>query len=257
MSGPIHSFYPRYVLPVVPLLAIVLAYLIARGREGVLCRWSRLFTWLFLLLSIPLLIAGLLLAMADGDGLASISAILLTVMALVLAVAVFRSRSDTLLLLLCGSLLLLLPSLFLFAKPFALPDQGSQIAAKLEELRLLDGKRVAYLGKVHPAAKIRIATGPRLTLHELKSIDMERLATYDALVFLDERRPEGLLSGYSVTLASRSWSTLPVDRLLQARSMHEAAEILHRPDQIHYVAWRPTKLPTASDSTASAPRHSQ
>ena len=240
MSGPVKLFYPRYVLPVVPLFAILLAHVLTQVNVSIVLRWARVLVIIALLLSLPFLAGALLMALAGSDGMVLAATAVALLLSTAFAVSVFRTRILGSMVLLCASILLLLPSLYLFAKPFALPDQGSQVITKLKQLDLVEGKRIAYLGNTQPAAKIRIAAGPKLELHEVRRITAETLADFDAVIFMQERRPDdGQLSGFNIALAARSWSTPPLERLLAASSLDEAAQILRRPNQIHYVAWRP------------------
>ena len=240
MSGPVAVFYPRYLLPVIPLLAIAMAYVINHAESPVVRRWAGILAIFAVLLSLPFLGGGMMMALAQSEMVIFAVTAILSAIGIAAIVTAFRSHSAIAMISLFATILLLLPSLFLFARPFALPDQGTQVAAKLEKMSLLKGKRIAYLGEINPAAKIRIAAGPELELHEVSNLSEEQLNKFDAVVFLHKKKPENLLSGYEIQLAAKSWSTPPLEQLLAAGSLQQAAQILREPDQIHYVAFPKT-----------------
>jgi len=240
MSGPVAVFYPRYLLPVIPLLAVVMAYVINQAESPLVWRWAAILTIITVLLSLPFLGGGMMIALAQSEMVIFAATITLSAIGIATIVSAFRSHAVIAMIPLFTAILLLLPSLFLFARPFALPDQGTQVAAKLQQLNLLVGKRIAYLGEINPAAKIRIAAGPELELHEVKKPSQEQLNGFDAVVYLQSHKPEQLLSDYGIQMASQSWSSPPLEQLMAAESLTEAAQILSKPDQIHFVAFPQT-----------------
>ncbi|MBU0500714.1 MAG: glycosyltransferase family 39 protein [Gammaproteobacteria bacterium] len=238
MSVPVGAFFPRYVLPATPLVALLLAEALNRRSDERPAAWLTGAIYLMGIFLSLLLFGALLIRLAmDPDPLA------LAEMALALSVVLAllaqgRKCFDLSVTALAASLLMTPLALFLLAQPIVLPDQGSQIAARLEQLDLIGKGSIVYMGEPVPAAKIRIAAGPGLDLNELDQPTAEDVAQSQALILLEERAGSLDVSGMEVVPAGSSWSALPLDSLKKARSLEELRAALGHPDQRHFIAWR-------------------
>lgn len=238
MSVPVSDFYSRYVLPVTPLIVLLLAEALNRKKERSPADWARKFIPLLALVLTLLLLAALAIRMAlDADPLA-MGLIALALLMLLSIAATGGKGFDASITALAAIILMIPLALFLLVQPIALPDQGSQITAKLDQLGLIGRGRVLFLGEAKPAAKLRIAAGPRLDLRELDQPAPEDVARSPLLVLREDKMAGIDLSGMEVVLASASWSELPLSALGKARKLDDLREILKQPDQRHFIAWR-------------------
>ena len=240
MSAPVGLFYPRYVLPVLPLLAVLMAELLCRQQGSAPSTWIRWAVYLFLVVAVVILLSALALQVVINPIHWSVMAMaaLLLVAVITLPMAVrkgFESGVASL-----AAVVLMVPLAFFFlARPLAFPDEGAQIVEKLHEYELFEKGTVSYLGRRKAAAKIRIAAGPKLDMIEDDLLTLQRVADLSVIIFTKNKRPaENLLTGFTVIPASSSWSSFPSQSIRSASSWNEVRKIFKQPDRQHFIAYR-------------------
>jgi hypothetical protein len=168
VMGFTSKFSVRYVLLVSPLLAVLIADLLARAESRLVARWTRM-TLVGLLVLLGVLHCGVT-ATAIQIGMTALDLALvglLTLTFLGLAVCGLAGRRLHPAECLGLGIFLLVPLGFLAVRPFVLPDQGEQIARSLKELGYADGEAIGFVGRPPLASKVRVCTGGRVDLHEV------------------------------------------------------------------------------------------
>jgi 4-amino-4-deoxy-L-arabinose transferase-like glycosyltransferase len=216
MAGPVAKLHPRYLLPVIPLLAILLAYLLERLDPVVRLKSMRRLLVVVLvvifLLFVLAMASSVMLGM-DGWALAGGSA---AVVATVVLARMGRSPAEGTVVAALGSgMLLLVFTIFLLLRPVLLPDQGTQIAQRLETMGIIDKGVIGYYGSPKVAAKIRVAAAGNIRLDELKSGQSPR---GDEIALVLDRDKSGQLDAlrYRFVEASQTWRSLPAAALWRA-----------------------------------------
>lgn len=237
MMAEVVKFHARYMLPVLPLLAISLAIALDRTDERRLQRW--LDGALYVTLGINLLLLATLATLLYLlEGFVPVWQVLLIVLltGLIGFAGIVGSRTVGIATL-ASAVMLLFTTAFTLLKPALLPEEGEQIA---EALRLQGIEATEPVGGyVSPrvAAKIRVGSGGDIRIVE-RSID-DGLELGDAAVVLPERyrdRLEG--SGYVERAAIRTWDSLPRKGLWDARDETERERLRSENAEVYVIAVR-------------------
>jgi 4-amino-4-deoxy-L-arabinose transferase-like glycosyltransferase len=215
MTAMVSTFYERYLLPVIPVVAIGLAWLIPMEKTKSLTNWS----WIFILLN------GLVLIVAFVLNLVLSSSIyvflqwtigLIILIFLVIGIKTKRPRFP----ILGMAFIFLFYNLSLLSYPISIPHQGVQIKALIEEKKLPQGTEIAFVGHPHYSSKIRIGLGENYFMKDAK-LDMESEIPGDYDYFICDE-PKKILfdeKDYDIELASLNWDPKYISEMLEAISV--------------------------------------
>lgn len=234
MGALTSKFYERYLLPVAPVLALWLAWMLVRG--GGLERAKGLKIAAVLLLSLVTLLVGVnawILVTGSGDGL-SVVYVGLGVLFLGYGVWAFL-RSSVL-----PPKLLALSILFLFfqvtgiTRLISLPQQGSQVAKVVEEI-VVDGP-IGFAGNLHEGSKIRMSLGTAYDLIDLSREGWkEEAKNYCYLILEDRLLSEWDTLGYVVRVASTNLDSKAIPDFIRARSSAVREELWVKQGRSYYL----------------------
>ena len=244
MGALTSKFYERYLLPVAPVLALWLAWILVRG--GGLDRANGLKVAAVLLLSLVTLVVGVnawILVTESSVRLKSfvfseINWVFLTGSSEGLAVVyvglgvLFLGyglwtllRSAVL-----PPKLLALSILFLFfqvtgiTRLISLPHQGSQVATVVEELGV--DAPIGFVGSLHEGSKIRMSLGTSYDLVDLSREGWkEEAKNYNYLIMEDRLLSEWDTVGYRVLIASTHLDSKAIPDFIRASSSAEREEL--------------------------------
>jgi 4-amino-4-deoxy-L-arabinose transferase-like glycosyltransferase len=220
MGALTSKFYERYLLPVAPVLALWLAWILVRG--GGLDRPKGLKVAAVFLLSLLVLVVGVnawLLATGSGD---SWSLVYLALGILFLGYGVWAFLRSAVL----PPKLLALSILFLFfqvtgiTRLISLPHQGSQVAMVVEDVAV-DGP-IGFAGNLHEGSKIRVSLGPVYEVVDLSREGWKEEAKgYTYLILEDRLLAEWDTVGYVVRVAGTRLDSKAIPDFIQASSVAE------------------------------------
>jgi hypothetical protein len=216
MMGTVVNFYPRYALPVLPIVGVALADVLRRADAEVVGRRLRLALagGLVVLAAIALLAAGI-----NGLPDAGLQGLLLPLMVLVLGATLTvwarrRAWQDTAVAL--ALLVMLMPlAAYLALRHLALPDQGTQIARAVLAYPA-ESAETYYVGHPSLAARIRVCSRGKVGIHAGSAESPEEYRRFDYVVLPEEERPNLDLRGYRVERASTGTHRLPPRELARA-----------------------------------------
>ncbi len=224
MGALTSKFYERYLLPVAPVLALWLAWLLVRG--GGLERAKALKIAAVLLLSFLALVVGVnaWILVTGSSGWVSVGYGSLGVLFLGYGVWTLLGAS------VLPSKLLALSILFLFfqvtgiTRLISLPHQGSQAAAVVKELGV--GEPIGFAGNLHDGSKIRMSLGTAYDLVDLSREGWKGEAkNYTYLILEDRLLSEWDTVGYEVQVASTHLDSKAIPDFLRASSTAAREEI--------------------------------
>jgi len=226
MMGTVVNFYPRYALPVLPIVAVALADVLRRADAEVVARRLRLALagGLVVLTAIGLLAAGINGLLDMG-----LQGLLLPLMVLVLGAVLTawaRRRAWQDMAVALAAIVMLMPlTAYLALRHLALPDQGTQIARALLNH---PAQRAAayYVGHPSLAARIRVCSGGRLTIHSGSAERPDEYRRFDYVVLPEEERANLDLREYRVERASTGTHRLPPLQLARAAFQGRLADYL-------------------------------
>ena len=233
MGALTSKFYERYLLPVAPVLALWLAWILVRG--GGLDRAKGLKVAAVLLLSLVALVVGVnawLLFTGSGDGW---SFVYLALGVLFLGYGLWAFLRSAVL----PPKLLALSILFLFfqltgnTRLISLPHQGSQAAAVVEEIGV-DGP-IGFAGNLHEGSKIRMSLGTAYDLVDLSREGWkEEAKNYSYLILEDRLLSEWDTVGYRVHVASTHLDSKAIPDFIRASSSAAREELWVKQGRSYY-----------------------
>ena len=209
---------PRYLLPVMPAFAALLAAGIGALDGNGLPRTTRIARWLL----VPVAAAGLLLAVPEalillqiGSG-PALAGLLLGVALWLLAVRIGRRRPRSAPHLLAAMPVLAAALLALAMAPVVLPERGIPFVAGLAASKVPAGQW-AFVGDVHTASEIRLAAGTAKPIAEYRGVN-EALTAGSCLVLTTQpgvaRRLES--EGFAVEEIRGGWREIDPEELFRA-----------------------------------------
>ncbi len=233
MGALTSKFYERYLLPVAPVLALWLAWILVRG--GGLERPKGLKVAAVLLLSLVALVVGVnawLLFTGSGDGW---SFVYLALGVLFLGYGLWAFLRSAVL----PPKLLALSLLFLFfqvtgiTRLISLPHQGVQAAAVVEEMGV--GGPIGFAGNLHEGSKIRMSLGTSYDLVDLSREGWkEEAKNYSYLILEDRLLSEWDTVGYRVHVASTHLDSKAILDFIRASSSAAREELWVKQGRSYY-----------------------
>lgn len=233
MGALTSKFYERYLLPVAPVLALWLAWILVRG--GGLDRAKGLKIAAVFLLSLVVLVVGVnawLLGTGSGDGW---SYVYLALGFLFLGYGVWAFLRSVVL----PPKVLALSVLFLFfqvtgiTRLISLPHQGSQVAKVVEEMGV-EGP-IGFAGSLHEGSKIRMSLGTSYDLVDLSREGWkEEAKNYSYLILEDRLLSEWDTLGFRVSVASTHLDSKAIPDFIRACSLAEREELWVKQGKSYY-----------------------
>lgn len=215
MGALTSKFYERYLLPVMPVLALWLAWILVRG--GGLDRAKGLKIAAALLLSLVALLVGLN-AWFLGTGASggwSFAYVVLGILFLGYGVGTFFRHAVLPPKLLAISVLMLFFLVTGITRLISLPHQGEQANVKLQD-RALDAP-IGFVGNLHVGSKIRMSLGPGYQVVDLPKEKWKELApSYSYLIVEDKLLSDDDTVRYKQEALSQEWKSKAIPSLLLA-----------------------------------------
>lgn len=215
MTSMVSVFYERYLLPVLPVSAVALAWLIAQNPAGLKSKAIKWTSGVFLFLNLIVILTAIYLNL--GLGMFTFLTALGTLISMSLLFALFLAfkKSWQPATVLTTAILLMFFSLPLFTKVISLPDQGVQAAEHIQKKNLPNDSKIAFIGNLHTASKIRIGLGTDYSLVNLPKADYEEaLSNFDFLICDEDTRQNLNDADYKIEVASTNWNAKYIPDIL-------------------------------------------
>ncbi len=215
MTSMVSVFYERYLLPVLPLSAAALAWLIAQNPKGLKNKTIKWTSCVFLCLNLIVILTALYLNLGLGTFtfLTALGVMISTAILIALYISFKKSWQPATVL--TTAILLLFFSLSLFTKVISLPDQGVQTAKHIQSIGLPEGSKIAFIGNLHTSSKIRIALGTSYSLVNLSKVAyQDQLAAFDYLICDENTKQDLKTKDYKVEVASTNWNAKYIPDIL-------------------------------------------
>lgn len=215
MGAMTSKFYERYLLPVAPVLAVWLAWVLVRSEFEFRKKGLKLAAFIFLFLAGLILFGGIWLGI-KGDThwtvWVQISAASIIIGYLILLI----KREAKLPKVIAYTFLLIFFSLATVTYHISLPHQGTQVEAFIQNSRISSDSPIAFVGNLHAGSKIRMSLGPKFTLIDLpKSGWQMELIRYENLIIEDNLLDSVNISEFEVSQASVNWDSRQIPELLK------------------------------------------
>ncbi|MCS5491483.1 ArnT family glycosyltransferase [Algoriphagus limi] len=231
------KFYERYLLPVAPVLAVYLGWILVKGEFEIRKLGLKAAAIFFYLLNIILLAAGFYLALKGH--------FIWIRMALIVAVLVYVGKliwsNQKLPKAITYSYILIFLSYTLFTSLISFPHPGKQIQLELQEMYDLAPSEIGFRGNNHVASKIRISIYPKTRLTNLDKINWRnQLSEYDYLILEDEFYDSLDRENFIVQKQTVNWSSKAIPDLIKAFGKPQYDSILNASGKKFYLL-RPNK----------------
>jgi len=218
------KFYERYLLPVAPVLALWLAWILVRG--GGLDRAKGMKVAAVFLLLLDTLVVGVntWILVTGSSGALAVVYVVLGVFFLGYGLKTLLRSSVLSPKLLSLSILFLFFQVTSITRLISLPHQGVQAAAVVEEMGVAGP--IGFAGNLHDGSKIRMSLGTTYKLIDLSREGWkEEAKNYTYLILEDRLLAEWDTVGYEVRVASIHLDSKAIPDFLRASSLAERDEL--------------------------------
>lgn len=234
MGAMTSKFYERYLLPVAPVLAILLAWILVKADFESKGTGLKITSWFFLILNLIVLIFSLWLNFNLG-------AALLVWMQLGLATAILlylgrlTAQGIALPKVIAYGFMLLFFLVSTGTYQISLPDQGQQVKAFAEKEQIDPAEKIGFIGNLHTSSKIRIGLGTGFQMVDLPRYAFrEELKNYDRIIIQDNYLDSIDASGFQKKVASINWASRAIPDLLKNAGNPDFEQILEEKGQKYY-----------------------
>jgi 4-amino-4-deoxy-L-arabinose transferase-like glycosyltransferase len=207
MSGAVFKFYDRYLLPVIPLVALAFALIIAKTET----RFKISTAKVFIILNIIVVTVNILFwvfILTDGFLMAGS---ILGIFSLGLIYLLHRRKYRPELLI-SGGILLLWFNMHTLLFTLLMPNPGEQLVQSIQEVEDAGNKKVYVYGNIRTASNIRIHSGNRLDVVSMDTIYSLPAGANHILVFSRKEEPLLNLKNYQIKEGSEEWKRLPEEK---------------------------------------------
>lgn len=234
MGAMTSKFYERYLLPVAPVLAILLAWILVKADFESKRTGLKITSWFFLTLNSIVLIFSLWLNFNLGA-----SFLIWLQLGLALAILVYLGRLTTqgskLPKAIAYGFMLLFFLISTGTYQISLPDQGQQVKAFAAIEQIDPTRKIGFIGNLHTSSKIRIGLGTDFQMIDLPRYGFrDELANYDRLIIEDRYLDSIDASGFQKKVASINWASRAIPDLLKNAGNSDFKKILEEKGQKYY-----------------------
>lgn len=234
MGAMTSKFYERYLLPVAPVLAILLAWVLVRAEFEGKRMGLTITSWFFIILNSILFLFCLWLNSNLG---ASVLIWIQLIIALLILLYLIRLTAKSIKLpkAIAYGFMLLFFLISTGTYQISLPDQGQQIKAFVIQEKIDANEKIGFIGNLHTSSKIRIALGTDFQMIDLPFYQFrDQIRNYDRLIIEDKYLDSIDASGFQKKVASLNWASRAIPELLKNAGNSDFEQILEEKGQKYY-----------------------
>jgi 4-amino-4-deoxy-L-arabinose transferase-like glycosyltransferase len=234
MSALVIKFYERYLLPVIPLGAVGLAWLLSKNtglskNQG----WIAVL-YVFFVLNVALWLVGLFLNVGIGSAWYIYFGLLMGLAVLWLMFRNMKQKRETLIWMALSILLLFYNGSFITYR-ISLPHQGEQLENFVAEKSIPKGSNIAYIGHLHTGSKIRIGLGKDYSMTNLPEESyLETLGQYDYIICEEAIKNQLDDTTYGVETAAINWDLKFIPEMIRGIWSGNYQEVLAQKGKRYY-----------------------
>lgn len=234
MGAMTSKFYERYLLPVAPVLAILLAWILVKAEFESRRTGLKITSWFFLILNSIVFLFSLWLNINLGA-----SSIIWLQLGLSLLILLYLGRLTVKDIKLTKAIsygfLLLFFLISTGTYQISLPDQGQQVKAFAAQENIDPADKIGFIGNLHASSKIRIGLGTDFQMIDLPRYQFrEEIRNYDQLIIEDKYLDSIDASGFQMKVASINWASRAIPDLLKNAGSNDFNKILEEKGQKYY-----------------------
>lgn len=234
MGAMTSKFYERYLLPVAPVLAILLAWILVKADFESKRTGLKITSWFFLILNTIVFLFSIWLN-------ANLGATVLIWLQLGLALAILgylgklTTQGTKLPKTIAYGFLLLFFLISTGTYQISLPDQGQQVRVFAVKEQIDPTAKIGFIGNLHTSSKIRIGLGTDFQMIDLPRYEFrDEIKNYDRLFIEDKYLDSIDASGFQQKVASINWASRAIPDLLKNAGNSDFEQILAEKGQKYY-----------------------
>lgn len=242
MGAMTSKFYERYLLPVAPVLAVLLAWILVRGEFELRKNGLKLASILFLFIAGLILTVGIWLGI-KGETHWSIW-IQMVIAIMIFGYLIFLIKKEAKLpKVIAYTFLLIFFSLSTITYYISLPHQGTQVKTMIDNFGIDSDLPIAFVGHLHAGSKIRMSLGPEFNLIDLPNSGWENEISQFQNLIIEDRLLDSLdTSGFEVSQASVNWDSKQIPELLKLYGKSEFNSLLNSSGRKYYFLSRKSSM---------------
>jgi 4-amino-4-deoxy-L-arabinose transferase-like glycosyltransferase len=237
LSAFVVKFYSRYLIPVVPITSILLAWWLTKQNYLTNGRGFQIGIYTLLVINSMILILGMYLNIQFRSIPAVWLQLIFAIFALILIWYHSLSISDKSPLLFSLSILLAVFSISIVTYHLSLPDAGKSFNSFIAKNEVPKQSKIAYLGNLHVGSKIRIGIGSDYFMTDLQEIDIGEIKTNFDYVILEDMFLEKFQNkDFNLQMAVSNWNPNYYKEMILALLNGDLAESKWRYKKSYYWA---------------------
>ncbi len=240
MASLVSKYYYRYLIPVMPVIAMVFAFFIVKNenKKGV----HKIFNttvWLVYLLLLLVSITGIAsVYLFDG----AVWQIIALIAIIGFSSWFFTKRKTTELnikaSLIVGMMGTTILAFFFLVKPISYPGQGVQITEKLKENKIEPSQSIQFYGKTRIASRIRVASKGNFFFKALKPFETPINPKTNIVIFEDTYLDSLAVEDFELKKLSDVWSDIDPKEVWEARKKGELQDLKEQRSESYYLGIR-------------------
>lgn len=231
MGALTSKFYERYLLPVAPVLAVYLGWILIKGEFEIRKRGLTAAALIFYSLNVVLVLAGVYLGIKGHFIWFRLAFILVVLFYLAKLIRSGNKLPKAI----AYSYLLIFLSYTLFTSLISFPHQGQQLKPALQEMYDMAPKVIAFRGNEHVGSKIRISLYPKTQLINLDRANWKmQMKDYNYLILEDLYLDSIDSNQFQVYSETINWSSKAIPDLIQTLGTNEFDSILSETGKKYY-----------------------
>lgn len=234
MSALVFKFYERYLLPVTPLAAVGLAWLLTQRPSGDSGKALKVFLYFFFGINAIVLAAALFLNLGMEASWFVYLGMALSGVLLVVMFGSIRNKRDNYFWL-SVSFMLIFFNLSFVTYQLSLPHQGTQLRRFVQSNDIPKGSKIAFVGHLHTGSKIRIGLGKDYYMTDFsRETYLENLEQFDYSIV--EEDVKNKLDGdlYEIQTASLMWDLKLFPEIMTSIIHGNTSELLESTGKRYY-----------------------
>lgn len=235
MSAFTSKFYERYLLPVTPVVAVGLAWLLHKAEFEFQKKGLKIALGVLLLLNLIVLVFGIYLNISMPKSPWIWIQVVLGILVLAYLGKLFFD-GEKLPKAISYAMMNLFFLIAISTYQISLPDQGQQVKQFAADNQLQVVGKIGFIGNLHTSSKIRIGLGVNYEFVDLPRFSFREVVDrYDRLILEDRYLDSIDASGYKKTVVSTNWSSRDIPELLLAVGQADFDSLLQKSGKKYYL----------------------
>ncbi|MFW6309692.1 MAG: ArnT family glycosyltransferase, partial [Prolixibacteraceae bacterium] len=206
MSGAVFKFYDRYLLPVIPVVSLLFAFVFVHTEtKGKKTAFRVFFSLNIFVITISMLYAIFILP----DTILIPGIITALIFLLVWLSGRLKKLPEEILI--ANAVLLLFFNIFILLHPLLMPNPGEQLVKNLNQAGAGAAEKIYVYGNIRTASNIRIQSHNKLNVVSMDTVYALPKGTNHFLVFNQKEKSRLNLSDYKIMEGSEEWKRVPVE----------------------------------------------